>query len=322
MIPPSRRAVRGGLAIALLAGCGGPAVAPATGPGADSLPPFAALRDVERSGAFAHRDVVESSAAVRSPSFPGVFWTLNDSGNDARLFAFDAGGLDLGAVRLTGVTNRDWEAMAAGPCPEGRCLYVADIGDNLARHPSVVVWRVAEPEPPGADRASAATPSARLELRYPDGPRDAEAIWVDADTTLWIASKRPERGADGRARPTLVFRAAASAWRDPAAVAVLALVDSLPNVPGSARRTLVTDAALADPFGTDTAPPLLAVRTYEQLLLFRVERRVGRPLALAARCLLTPLDEAQGEGVSWRADGRLLLTSEGRFAPLHTARCP
>ena len=40
-------------------------------------------------------------------------------------------------------------------------------------------------------------------------------------------------------------------------------------------------------------------------------------------CNIVPLDEMQGEGVTWVDDaGRLAFTSEGREAPLHLASCP
>jgi hypothetical protein len=280
------------------------------------------LRDVSTLGAFAARDVKESSAAVRSFSHPGVYWTLNDSGNDARLFAFDSAGRDLGAVRVTGARNRDWEAMATGPCATGRCLYVGDVGDNMARHDAVVIWRVPEPAPPGPNTRAESEPAERLAVRYPDGPRDVEAMWMDADTVLWLATKRPMRDANNARRPALVYRVPAEAWRAGAThTAVAELVDSLPIVPRN-ERTMVTDAAMSNPFGDPTADSLLAVRAYRELLVLRVSRTSGRPLVLVARCDLEPLRETQGEGVAWLPDGRLMLTSEKRFAPLRAVRCP
>lgn len=284
-----------------------------------------APRDVSRLGAFMAKPITESSAAVRSFGHDGVYWTLNDSGNDERLFAFDTTGRDLGAVRVTGARNRDWEAMATGPCEAGRCLYIGDVGDNLARHKAVVVWRIAEPTPPGAARRSDSEPAIAIAVQYPEGPRDVEAMWVDADTVLWLATKRPLRDAGKRWRPSLLYRVPASAWRS-ASTAMpppvrAELVDSLPIVP-RAERSFVTDAAMSNPFGDPARDSLLAVRTYGEVLVFRVRRSSGRPLALLGRCELASLREKQGEGVSWLPDGRLLLTSEKRAAALHGVRCP
>jgi predicted regulator of Ras-like GTPase activity (Roadblock/LC7/MglB family) len=282
----------------------------------------APAREVATLGAFSARSLTESSAAVQSVGHPGVYWTLNDSGHDARLFAFDTAGRDLGTVRLTGARNRDWEAMATGPCAAGRCLYVGDVGDNFARRNAVVIWRVPEPVPPGPGADTHTEAARALTVRYPDGPRDVEALWVDADTVVWLATKRPQRDAQRRWRPALVYRVPANAWHAPPADPVVAeLVDSLPIVPRS-ERTLVTDAAMRNPFGDPALDSLLAIRTYGELLILRVGRMSGRPQALVGHCDLTPLRERQGEGVAWLSDGRVLLTSEKRFAPLRAVRCP
>jgi hypothetical protein len=317
-------------ALLLLAACG--RVDAARGGAADASVADASLadstvpleqrpREVSITGAFALRDIRESSAAVRSFAHEGVYWTLNDSGNDERLFAFDTAGRDLGTVRVTGARNRDWEAMATGPCPEGRCLVVGDVGDNFARHESVTLWRIPEPAPPGAGREAASAPARPLALRFPDGPRDVEALWVDADTAVWLVTKREVRGDDGARRRAQVYRVPARAWEAGTSVDA-ELVDSLPHIATRNRRTLITDAALANPFGDAALPALLAVRTYELLLVFRTEPGSGRPLELVGHCALDALGEAQGEGVAWLPDGRVLLTSEKRRAPLHALRCP
>jgi len=284
-----------------------------------------APRDVSTLGAFTARSITEASAAVRSFGRAGVYWTLNDSGNDERLFAFDSTGQDLGAVRVTGARNRDWEAMATGPCESGRCLYIGDVGDNIARYNAVVIWRIAEPTPPGAGVRRDSEPAVAIAVQYPGGPRDVEALWVDADTVVWLATKRPRRDAQKHWRPSLVYRVPASAWHaaDSSVVApVLAeLVDSLPIVPRG-KRTLVTDAGLSNPFGDPALDSLLAVRAYGEVLIVQVGRTSGRPRALLGRCDLEALREKQGEGVTWLPDGRLLLTSEKRAAPLRALRCP
>ncbi len=278
------------------------------------------LSEVSVLGEFTHRDLKESSSAVPSRRTPGVFWTHNDAGNDERLFAFDSTGRDLGTVRVRGSRNRDWEAMAIGPCDEGVCLYIGDVGDNLREQKSVTVFRLAEPSPPGYGRAAGDTVNAILRFQYPDGAHDVEAMWVAADTSLWLATKRRLRDASGRNRPSLVYRVPASAWRANI-VAVAELVDSLPIVPTNNPSSMVTDAAYSAPFAVSDGEPRLAVRTYDRLLVF-TSTRAGRPGTLLAECSLEDLNEVQGEGIAWLPDGRVLLTSEKRGAPVHAARCP
>jgi hypothetical protein len=227
---------------------------------------------------------------------------------------------------VTGARNRDWEAVAAGPCPDGWCLYIGDVGDNGAGRDRVTVWRVAEPGA-GAARTARATP---IHFRYPDGPRDVEGIWVGPDTSLWLVTKRPLRRPDGSLRPALVYRLPAAAVIGAPAGAVAAgepggvlarLADSLPWVPlPRDDRSWISDAALSGP--DSAGRRRLAIRAYDDVLVFEADSATGAPGALVARCSLRALAQRQGEGVAWLPDGRLLFSSEGRGAPLHAGRCP
>jgi len=279
------------------------------------------LREVTTPGALSDRDLREASGAVWSPREDGTVWSINDSGNEPWLFALDSTGASRGVVQVAGASNRDWEALAAGPCPTGVCLYIGDVGDNLARYRAVTVWRIPEPMAPGPGTRTQSVASVALHFTYPGGPRDVEAMWVDPDTALWLATKRPLRGNDGTYRPSLLYRLPPSAWNSPD-TAIAELVDSLPNVPRGDRAALITDAALSNPLGTAGSGNRLAVRTYQTLFVFRVAERSGRPLLLEARCDLAPLNESQGEGLTWLPDGRVLLLSEDRGAPIRAGRCP
>ena len=289
--------------------------------------PLAALREVARAGTIADRALAESSGLAPSSWDAGVFWSHNDSGNEARLYALDTTGAALGRFRVSGAFNVDWEALALGPCDAGACLYIADVGDNRARRRSVSLWRVREPGPivasdSGARAGTAAmakTDSAtRLPFRFPDEPHDVEAMWVAPDTAVWMVTKRPSRGALGGLRPVLLFRIPSSAWRSSTTV-VAELVDSLPivPVPGDSDNW-VTDAAFTSQ-GPDGAT--VAVRTYQAVMIFDADATTGRPGRVRTRCTLAALRERFGESLAWMPDGRLLFGSEGRGSRLWTARC-
>src|SRR5207237_6184912 len=104
-------------------------------------------------------------------------------------------GTNLGTYTISGATNRDWEDIAVGPGPVNgtQYLYIGEIGDNNAAYASVAVYRV--PEPTISDTQSPVTTSlsgaVKLNFVYPDGPRDAESLFVDPATKdIWIISKR------------------------------------------------------------------------------------------------------------------------------------
>jgi len=229
-----------------------------------------------------------------------------------------------GIWKVQGARNLDWEAAALGPCARGTtardCLYIGDVGDNDGRRRSVAIYRVREPMVPRTipDSPFPIPVSDRLDIRYPGQPHDVEAMYVSGDGSLFLITKRRLRDAAQRPRQSLVFRVPPSAW-DSSGVVTASLVDSLPIVPGKLQGGLITDAALS-PDGT-----LLAVRTYGQVYVFAVDTTTGRPAAGVAPtiCSIAALDEFQGEGIGWWWDRRrLLLTSEGRNAPLYVIECP
>lgn len=121
-------------------------------------------------GQFANPEVDESSGLARSATHPGVFWTVNDSGNPPVLHAFELSGKSLGPVSVQDAHNTDWEALAYEP----GVLYIGDLGDNGSRRKEVRLWRVDEPDPKTAETVRGRC----LRVRYPDGPHNAEAMFA------------------------------------------------------------------------------------------------------------------------------------------------
>jgi hypothetical protein len=222
--------------------------------------------------------VVESSGLAASRRHAGVLWTHNDSGDAARLFAVGRDGRVLATLRLAGVRARDWEALAVGRDERGEpALFAGDIGDNQGVWPWVTVYRVAEP----ARLRDATVRAQRYRLRYPDGPRDAEALLVDPrGNRLYLASKDE---AGGR-----LYQAPATLRADRAN-----LLRRVRRVP-----SLVTDGAFS-PDGR-----LLVLRDYGTAHVYAAP---GRRLASVP----LPL-QPQGESIAFAADGGSLLAgSEG-----------
>ena len=154
---------------------------------------------------FQHPLLRESSGVAASRRQPGMLWTFNDSGNDALIFATDTLGRDLGAFTVVGAENRDWEAIALGPCATGDCLYIADTGDNGQGRPTARIYRVPEPAVPG-DKLRTRRADV-LEFRYPNGPRDVEAAFVGPDGTIYLDQQRSATG------PASAFRIRPEAWK-------------------------------------------------------------------------------------------------------------
>lgn len=273
------------------------------------------MRDLRRTGAFEDSRLKEASGVVASTIEPGVFWSQNDRGNAATLFAYDSTGTSLGTVRVRDAENTDWEAIAFGPCASGACLYIGDVGDNFSARSNVQVWRVAEP----VTSATVTSPAASLRIVYPGGARDVEAMWVAPDTSLWFATKRPTPDAAGLMRQSQLYRVSAAAW-SANRVATAEHIDSLPIIPGSSvSRDWVTDASLSSVMSSGRRQ--LAVLTYGSVYVFDADPVTGRPGTLVARCAV-PTGERNAEGLAWLPDGRLMLVNEGRGATLYRGHCP
>jgi hypothetical protein len=276
----------------------------------------------------ARPQLVENSAAALSHTQPGVWFTVNDSGNDPWLFALDTTGADRGVWRVAGASNVDWESASAGPCAApgardsvrttpGECVYIGDTGDNSAKRPSRVVYRVAEPTAARAGFIGDVTPQPLI-YSYADGPHDVEAMYVAPNADIYLITKRRLTDAAGRMRPALVFRLPAQAWR-PSVPAIAQIVDSLPIVPGSAPLRTITDAALSPD------ARYLAVRTYAQVFVFVTDPLTGRVIngIPPAVCNTMTTGEWGGEGITWFGRGAaLLMTAEGRESPMYVVDCP
>jgi hypothetical protein len=233
--------------------------------------------------------IVESSGLALSRRHPGVVWTHNDSGDQARLFAVGSDGRTRAVLSLAGVEARDWEAVAAGRDDRGRpALFAGDIGDNNGVWPEVAVYRVTEP----AVLRDATVAAVRYRLRYADGPRNAEALLVDPRSNrLYVATKAESGGG--------LFRAPARL--DPAGVNVMHRIARVPPV--------VTDGAFLPGGGG------FVLRDYQQAHVYTGPgRRVGS--------FDLPL-QFQGESLTVSADGRsLLVGSEGPDSDLWRVPLP
>ncbi|WP_418957695.1 WD40 repeat domain-containing protein [Streptomyces tritici] len=171
--------VTGALALVLCT-----AVAPA---GAAEAAPAA---EPDRDFTIEDTRVTESSGLAASRAHPGVYWTHNDQ-DEPRVFAVDSRtGRTVATVTLRGVgTPRDMEAISVGP--DGH-VYVGDIGDNLGGSWDHV-WIYRFPEPKTLRDQS--VQAVQYDVKYADGPRDAEALMVHPKTgRVYLASKHEDGG--------------------------------------------------------------------------------------------------------------------------------
>jgi len=252
--------------------------------------------------ALANARINESSGLACSRRYDKVFWTHNDSGDRAHLYALGSDGRDLGTFVIVGARAKDWEDMASFSIRGKSFLLVGDVGDNASRRRFCALYVVLEPKldlrkGKGKRPLRRIKPVMKLNYVYKDGPVDCESVAVDPTTrTIILVAKRPRR-----------------------------TIYTLPlSPPKGARRPLV-----AKPIGTlevgwstgmDISPDGLraVVMTYGDAYeyvrgpketwaqaLTRKPRRIGAPR------------RRQGESICYGRDGKTLyLTSEKLPTPL------
>src|SRR5262249_34786139 len=111
-------------------------------------------------------------------------WVINDSEGPI-LYSVDTDGHIVDRVMVAGARAYDWEDLSIGPCPAGRCVFIADIGDNAAQRPEIVIYRIPEP----ARGSSTSAPAVAFHAKYPDGAHNAESLFVDAEGRMFIITK-------------------------------------------------------------------------------------------------------------------------------------
>jgi len=244
-------------------------------------------------------DIPEASGVALGHGSAERLWVINDSGQPI-VYSVDLEGRIADRVRVAGATVEDWEDLAAAPCPQGRCLYIADIGDNRGHRSRITIYRVPEPAPGAVTTA----PAEAFYAAYPDGSHNAEGFFVDEDGRVLVVTKD---------RSTAIYRSP-SAFT-PGGTTKLEKVASMANgvalagAPGSGKggpgRELATGAALS------ADRNWIAIRSHHMVLFFRTKDVAAGHLGDPIRAAVTDAHEPQGEAITFGPAGSIYLVGEG-----------
>ncbi len=285
---------------ALATACSGTQGTPAPDDGASDAPEdalgdvdFAACPDFGPTVVAAtvtSQEVHEASGLAASRAHPGILWTHEDSGAGPRIHALGTDGRVRQAFDLQGVQALDWEDIARGPLAglPGDAIFIGDVGDNDLQRPFVTVHVVAEPSEIEATGTPGVLPVlVSMDLAYPVGPQDCEAMLVDpVDGALYLFPKESLDGGMNR-----VFR------KGPPHVSTTtpAILEEVAIIPA-----LVPTGASASADGS-----ILVVRNPFGGVLYRRPPGSSAAQAFAGTpCPLPPFpDETTGEAIALAPDG-------------------
>lgn len=273
-------------------------------------------------GPLGSDEIDEASGLAASHKNPGIWWTHNDSGGRPEIYGLDEAGELVAVVRLVGAEAHDWEDIATTTDASGReTIYIGDIGDGIrgtAARDHVTVYSIDAPRitPVPGEVIRIDADATATHIRYPDGPRDAEALIADHhDGALYLIDK--DWSINGR---STLYRidlselspAGVDAGQRRPVVAGPVVADRVADL-DLPRFTLIT-AADASVDGS-----AVALRGYGFEALYH--RGVGESVidALSGpRCRGPHLDEKQGEAIAFASDsGSYVTVAEGKGAMLH-----
>lgn len=264
------------------------------------VPACASLRAAP-GRALANPELEELSGLAHSLATHNWLWGHNDSGDTPRLFRVGLDGSDGGSVEVPQALAIDWEGIATFRWQDQPALLIGDIGDNLAQRRAITLYAVRDPGATG----HGAPLLWQLNVRYPDGPRDAEGLAVDPfDGSILILSKRQ--------RPPVVYRVALPATPPPPGAVVTAeRLGPVLHLPAATAIDLSEDplyGLLRDwPTALDIAPDGLSaiVTTYKDAYRYRRSAGESWAQAFAAEPQRIDLPQwKQTEAGAYTADGQ------------------
>jgi len=228
------------------------------------------------------KKIEEASGLVNSAINPGMFWTHNDSGADAKLFLIDQEGNIHLKVFLSGAESFDWEDIAR----HGAYLYIADMGDNDAKREHIIIYKIKEPRWDSLQTQLTLDSFEQMSLQYAEGARDAESLLFDHRTQELIIVTKREKNCHVYAFPF-------EPNIDPIAIA--------------SKGTLPATLFTAGDINSSTGEILL--KNYKKIYYWEAsENPAVLRIAEGPDYTLPYKEEPQGEAIAWTDEGFVTLS--------------
>ena len=266
-----------------------------------SIPEFAGIPDANKLN--------ELSGLTRSNTHKDIYWALNDGDNPSELIAIDSQAQTKSILEIEGVRNIDWEDIATFKHNNENYLAIADTGDNGGIRSELFIHIIKEPKKLLAN--SKASISRTIQFKWPDGPRDSEAMVADEkhQQFLFISKKRV---------PAQLFALAFDAKNGDSPI-LLATLEGIEQ-PDEKIMNDKNDYGRyrAQITGADISPDgkWLAVLNYQQVNFFYIPTG-DIPKQLTSKLSITLPWLPQAEGIAFSADGNsILIGSEQSPTPL------
>lgn len=244
-------------------------------------------------GEIVDKQLSELSGIINAQQSP-YFWVHNDSGDDARVYLIDKKGKLLCTYELESIDVKDCEDIARVMIKGKSFLILADIGDNRARRKSIKLHIFPEPYYKNGDR-SIVIPKDEIRtvtLRYKDGPRDAESLFVDPiDHQLYIISKRDFQ--------SIVYKAN--------------VFNDKKNNSSTLRPSLKLPFTFATSADISPSGDAILIKNLTQVFYWKRNRNESIEQTLSKKPMIIPYEvESQGEAIAFGLEGEGFYTVSER----------
>ena len=260
------------------------------------------LSSVLWRGSVEEEALLETSGLAQSKIDNSLFYAINDSGNDPKLFGLDSSGRHLGAWNIDYRPHHDFEDLAAFEIEGDSYLLVADTGDNLNWRKSQSLLLFKEPSLDGLEKNLDVVK--RVTFSFHDGHRDIESVAVDeSGKTAYMVSKKRI--------PPEVFRVSL----DHEGHQILEALGTINSIPAPTP----VDLARRGPFGIYSSLPTAmdfhsdkaVILTYKELYLFEKKSDDDWVSVFSSVPKKIPLPQIYGlEAVAFAGPQKILLTGE------------
>jgi hypothetical protein len=271
--------------------------------------------DAKKIGSITADYLGEVSGIAMSRHSEDIMWVLNDSGNSATLYALKQNGKVAGMINIKGVTNNDWEDIAAFEYEGKPYILIADVGDNFAKRSKCFLHFIEEPDIKSIKENSPLEikPSWSITFTYEDGPRDCESVAVDTVTgKILLLSKRDT--------PPVLYELPLTKKTEKNAVAKKVMVIKPLPLKTDEISAFSTLSNMTTAMDISTDGLTAVVLTYAGAYLYKkekVEEEWGKVFSGTPAVEITLPPIRQAESICFgRGDSTLFVTSEQVPAPL------
>lgn len=283
---------------------------------------IAPYHKAEWAGNISNPDIGEASGIAVSSQNDDILWMINDSGNSPSIYAVHSNGRFMGEFSVKNTPNTDWEDLAVFKYNYDHFILIGDIGDNNAVRDFCSLYIVKEPKMdffvPNENKVL--TPAYELRFRYEDGPQDCESVAVDiVNWRILLLSKRKKH-------PDL--------YSLPLKLNASETVETARQIATITKIPQPTQADFNDKYGKYRSQPtsmdvshdgnILIILTYKDAYFYQKKGRQTwadvfekPPWRISLPHPNTgELQQREAICISHRT-GELMVTSEGRFAPIY-----